>query len=236
MAESVREFHRDLVRKYQLHGSQIVQIWSSLNQDQRTKAMKAGAADGADLKDRLDRSLGNAYQFIPEWNLRTIIALSSNRFLEVIKHRATTSLLEQYVSGVNGGTGDYGHILEMKDKHNLELVNPSDFKDCWTLFLTNENYGTSYKFTGKTIAPHRVAIENRMVVPQAIGELVLYRQLYLLRALSIIIEYILEAESTSHTQKQRPDPSLDAATAGLANFSFRTTKNKVELFDLFDAS
>lgn len=43
----VKELYHDLARKYHSHGTKIEQIWRSFDQNQREKAVKAGAAEGA---------------------------------------------------------------------------------------------------------------------------------------------------------------------------------------------
>lgn len=84
--EIIRELHMDLARKYQLHGTRIEQIWRSLDRNQRTKALKDGAADGVVLKDPMDRALGNVYKVMPEFNLRDITEPGSDYLLDLLRH------------------------------------------------------------------------------------------------------------------------------------------------------
>ncbi|KAJ9299333.1 hypothetical protein DTO271G3_2955 [Paecilomyces variotii] len=97
---AVRELHDDLARKYRRHAAAIESAWRSLDQKGRATCLKAGAKDGVVLKHRLDRSLGDAI-IIPEWNLRDITEPGSDFLLGLLKHRATTSLFEQYCSDAN---------------------------------------------------------------------------------------------------------------------------------------
>jgi hypothetical protein len=86
---------------------------------------------------------------MPEWNLRDITAPSSDFLLDMLKHRATTSLQDQYKSGVNGALGDHAHIVDMMNKKNLELKDAHKVKDGYTLFLDEESYGKSVKVTAR---------------------------------------------------------------------------------------
>ncbi|KAI3318119.1 high mobility group box domain-containing protein [Xylariaceae sp. AK1471] len=44
----VVDLHRGLARKWRTHGSRLKQLWRSMEPAQRTKAMKAGAAEGVE--------------------------------------------------------------------------------------------------------------------------------------------------------------------------------------------
>ncbi|PSN64315.1 ipa protein [Corynespora cassiicola Philippines] len=240
MNETVKDLYRDLSRKFQRHGTQIEQMWQSLDQTQRVKIMKSGSSDGLVLKDPLDTSLGNVYKLIPEWNLRDIASPSSNLFLQILEHRASTSLPSQYRSGVNGGIGDHEHILYMMQTKGLKLANASKYKDCYTLFLDEDDFGNSIRIVpGKKVqvlAGLMPGIQAQLIVPQATGELILMRQLYLLQHLNIIIEDILGIASTTRTKKIRPKKPADAGTAALARLSVHSTPKKLELSHLIDNS
>ncbi|KAI0117990.1 hypothetical protein F4776DRAFT_634736 [Hypoxylon sp. NC0597] len=227
----LKELHGDLCRKYKLHGSKVQQIWRTLSQDQRSCAMRAGAAEGVVLKHALDSSLGNVCKFIPEWNLRDISAPSSDFFLDLLKHRATTSLAEQYINGINGRAGDHEYITEMMRTHNLHYVNSS--MDCYTLFLQSHTYGHSYKILKDddiVLAALAPAIRAELCVPQPIGELILMRQLYMCQLLNIMIEDVLDIGSTSRVQQKRPQKSTRSMSAALSNLTIAQTKSvKVEL-------
>ncbi|OTA65726.1 hypothetical protein K449DRAFT_403217 [Hypoxylon sp. EC38] len=227
----LKELHRDLCRKYNLHGSKVQQIWRTLSQDQRSRAMKAGSAEGLVLEHAFDLSLGNVCRFIPEWNLREISAPSSDFFLDLLSHRATTSLAEQYIDGFNGRPGDHEHITEMMRTHNLRYVNSS--KDCYTFFIEGHKYGQSYQISQdhdivlEALAP---AIRAQLFIPQPTGELILMRQLYMCQLLNIMIEDVLDIGSTSRIQEKRPQKSGQSMSAALSNLTIIEKKSgKVEL-------
>ncbi|KAI4645040.1 hypothetical protein J4E93_005839 [Alternaria ventricosa] len=200
--------------------------------------MRAGSHEGAVLKHAGDTSLGNVYKFVPEWNLHDMTAPSSDLLLDLLKHRATLSLKDQYTTGLKGVPGDYGHIVFMMEKKNLKLIDASNYDDCYTLFLTGDKYGESVRIVAdkreEVLAEMKPAIEAKLIVPQATGELILMRQINLLQFLNIIIEDILETASTTRTQTKRPKKPNDEATAALAQLSIHSPPKKLELSDLVD--
>ncbi|KAL1792916.1 hypothetical protein ACET3X_009423 [Alternaria dauci] len=238
MNETIKELHRDLANKYRKHGTRIEEMWRSLGQEQRRKIMQAGSRDGAVLKHAEDTSLENVYKFIPEWNLRDIASPSSEFFLDMLKHRATLPLQTQYTTGFNGRPGDHAHIVDMMQRKNLKLINASQYKDCYTLFLTEDGYGESVKIVAdkkvEVLANMKPAIQAQMIVPQATGDLILMRQMNLLQLLNIAIEDILDTASTTRTQTKRPKKPTDDATAALAKLSVHSPSKKVELSDVLD--
>ncbi|KXJ90130.1 hypothetical protein Micbo1qcDRAFT_227238 [Microdochium bolleyi] len=202
------EIHQDLARKWKLHGTRLEKIWRSMDQKTRLEAVKAGAADGVVLKNPSDTSLGNVHKFIPEWNTQEIAAADSDFLLDMLRYRGTTTLEDQYHSGVDDKPGDYDVIMHSMQKKNLRHKDP--FTDCYTFFMDGDKYGHSYKVkldkegTLKAFGP---AIKAGVCVPQAVGELVLMRQTYLIQCLNIIIGDILELGSKTRITKQGKKPA-----------------------------
>ena len=116
--ETVRNLHRDLVRKYELHGPRVEQMWRSLRQEQREEILRVASRDRAILDHPLDTKLSNIYKFIPEWNLRDIASPSSELLRDIFKHRATTLLQDQYGSGVNAKMHLGGSLFFAQTTHN----------------------------------------------------------------------------------------------------------------------
>ena len=230
MNETPKALHRDLARKYQQHGPRIEEMWRSLSQEQREKIMQASSRDGAVLKHAEDTSLENVYKFIPEWNLRDVTSPSSDFFLDMLKHRATSPLQTQYMTGFNGRPGDLAHIHDMMQRKNLKLKNESEYENCYTLFLTEDGYGESVSILAEkreeVVANMKPAMQAQLIVPQATGELILMRQMNMFQLLNLAIEDILKIASTTRTQKKRPKKPADNATAAMAQLSvYSTTKN-----------
>lgn len=187
------------------------------------------------LKHPQDTSLENVYKFIPEWNIRDITSPSSEFFLEMLKFRATTPLQTQYTSGFNGRPGDHAHIVDMMQRKNLQLNNASKLKDSFSLFITEDGYGQAVKIAAgkraEVLATMKPAMQAQLIVPQAVGDLVLMRQINLLQLLNIAIEDILDISSTTRTQKTRPKKPADSVAA-LAKLSIDAPQKKVTLSDL----
>ncbi|KXX74300.1 hypothetical protein MMYC01_208563 [Madurella mycetomatis] len=213
----LKELHGDLARKYRTHGAAIEKIWRSFDQNQRAQCMRAGAARGEVLRHSMDPSMGNVCKIIPEWNLRDVTDPKSDFFLDMLKHRATNSLFEQYMNGPNGSEGDHNVILSMIHTRGLRHVNP--FKHCYTFFLSEDHYGNSVRIVkdhAETLASFATPINHGFCVPQSTGELILERQITLIQCLNIIIDDILDLGSRTRDQKALPKKS---DTAGLTAFS-----------------
>ncbi|KAF5983663.1 ipa protein [Fusarium bulbicola] len=200
-SEIVRELHGDLQRKWKAHGPKVETAWRSFNKGQRAKCMKAGSADGVVLKHSSDVSLGNVYKFIPEWNLEDITAPNSDFLLDILKHRATKTLFEQYAEGVSGTLGDRHLIEKMVREKNLRHVDP--FKHSYTYFY-DEKYGQSFtvqpKHLEEVMKGLRIAVDHGVLIPQSLGELVLQRQITILQLLNVMIEDILDQGSQTRTR------------------------------------
>lgn len=220
----VKELHQDLARKYRIHRQKIETLWRSFDKGQRTQCLKAGFADGVVLKHSQDYSLGNIYKIVPELNLRDITEPQSDFLLDLLKHRATTSLFEQYCQGPEGGLGDHQFIDKMMKTKGLR--HQDTFKDCYTFFLDEDDskYGRSVRLLKEkeeSLAAFAPAINAGLLIPQSVGELVLHRQINLLQSLSILIDDILE-QGAPQPEQARPRKSQKAATAALDKLSLHT--------------
>ncbi|KAJ3535188.1 hypothetical protein NM208_g7237 [Fusarium decemcellulare] len=235
--EMVEELHQDLAQKYKRHAIAIETAWRSFDRRQRTKCLKAGAADGAVLKHPTDASLGNVYKFVPELNLRDITEPGSDFLLDHLKHRATQSLVEQYCNGVGGGPGDRDFIDEMMRTKRLRHVNP--FKNCYTTFMESK-YGHSFKVApaheAEVLADLAFAVNAGALIPQSQGELILQRQITLLQVLSVLIDDILDEGSKTRTRKQAPKATKEGSTAAVSKFNLQEAPAKLTLADLATAA
>lgn len=233
----IKDLHRDLARKYRVHGARLKKLWRGMEPAQRARAMKAGTPNQVVLKHSRDASLGNVCEVMPEWNLRDVTAAGSNFLLRMLEHRATKSLEEQYIAGFDNGPGDYELIVDMMRTRDLSHV--QSFPNCFTLFMDGDLYGNSFEVLEDmrgTLAPLKPAIEARLCIPQSVGELVLLRQTYLLQSLNLMVEDILDEASTTRSQKKRPKKSSDAAAAALSKLSIKSTTPKLDLPGLLDVA
>ncbi|TVY90703.1 hypothetical protein LAWI1_G004706 [Lachnellula willkommii] len=231
----IKDLQRDLARKCRIHGAKIQEIWRSLDKGQRTQAVKAGAAEGMVLKHPSDRSMGDVFKFIPELNLRDITEPGSDYLLNILKHRATKLLSEQYIKGPDDGPGDHAVIAHNMRVNNLRHVD--DFPYSFTLFMDEETYGQSFKTKNnvdyeQTMTDLSVAVNAGLCLPQSIGELIMLRQLYTLQMLNILVEDILEIGSTSRNTKQPSKKPEEAARAALSKLSIIPKPEKLSLQEL----
>ncbi|KAJ9143675.1 hypothetical protein NKR23_g6410 [Pleurostoma richardsiae] len=205
---TVQELHSDLARRYRTHGTSVEQMWRSFDSKQRERCLRAGAMDGVVLKHAMDRELGNVCKIVPELNLKDVAESGPDFLLDLLKHRATTSILDQYCFGMRDGPGDSAFIQEMIRTRGLRHV--ESFKDCYSFFMDTEQYGESFRIMSEkeeTLAQFKVAIDAGLCIPQSVGELVLHRQVALLQTLNILIEDILEEGSKTRDSKTPKRPA-----------------------------
>ncbi|OJJ51136.1 hypothetical protein ASPZODRAFT_11979 [Penicilliopsis zonata CBS 506.65] len=224
----LKELHRDLVRKYSRHGAKVEELWRSFGQGARVKAMKAGAANGEVLKNPTDRSMGNVYKMLPEWNLRDVTEPESDYLLDMLKHRATKTLVEQYQQG------DAEFIFNSIRDNGLRHADESKLKYCFALFMDEQSYGRCMQVTDparyqQTMSDLAFAVNARVCVPQTTGELIMQRQIYLLQSLNIIIEDILDMGSTTRASNTRSKKPEDVARAALEKLSIVPKPEKFSL-------
>ncbi|QGI61522.1 hypothetical protein CEK27_005493 [Fusarium fujikuroi] len=226
-SETIRELHGDLQRRWKAHGPKVDTAWRSFNKAQRAKCMRAGSADGLVLKHSSDVSLGNVYKFIPEWNLEDITAPNSDFLLDILKHRSTKTLFEQYAEGVSGTLGDRHLIEKMVREKNLRHVDP--FKHSYTYFY-DEKYGQSFtvqpKHLEEVMKGLRIAVDHGVLIPRSIGELVLQRQITILQLLNVMIEDILDQGSQTRARgvkkKQSKNSPLSESASKQATVKLTT--------------
>ncbi|GAO19768.1 hypothetical protein UVI_02041690 [Ustilaginoidea virens] len=230
-ADHLRELYGDLSRKYKTHSAAIARIWRSLDGPQRAKCFKAGAAGGVVLQHSADKSLGDVYKFVPEMNLRDVAKPGSDFLLHLLQHRATVPLSEQYCRGVvDGELGDHGFILKMMTEKGLRHA--QRFKDSYTLFYDDEEYGNSITIVSgraESLAALAPGIRAQVVVPQSMGELIITRQTTILQLLNILIEDILEAGADGRSQKPAPKKPAGPASQALPRLTSSTRGQQPKL-------
>ncbi|KAK1527739.1 uncharacterized protein CCOS01_08001 [Colletotrichum costaricense] len=205
------DLHNDLVRKYKKHGAIINEIWRDFGVGQRAKCMKAGAMEGVLLRHSGDTTLGDNYKIFPEWNLRNLTERPEN-FLSMLEHRIEKTPMEQYCYGLNGGKGDADIIQESMRTQGLRP--PASEKDWYMLFSDGAG----------------------LVPPSDIGQLILKRQVTLLRSLNILIDDILDQGSKTRSNAQRPKKPEEITTAAFSKLSISQSPAKLSLADLVNAA
>jgi hypothetical protein len=97
------------------------------------------------LKDLENQPIDNPYNISPELRIGDVDNLDSAEVLDKLKHRATTSIYEQYCEGLRGNSGDHAFIINIMPFDNSPLS--ERFKNGFTLFLDEDQYGDSMKVT-----------------------------------------------------------------------------------------
>ncbi|KAF5617606.1 uncharacterized protein FTJAE_12624 [Fusarium tjaetaba] len=230
----LREIHGDLQRKWRVHGSKVETAWRSFNKAQRARCIKATELKGQPLKHSRDPLLGNLSKFIPEWNIDDITDPDSNLFLDILKHRASTSMSVQVRSGHNGTAGDLDIIDEMTRSRDLSLVD--ECTNCFTV-LHEWQYGSRFLippvYNDMVVLPElKSAIQLRYITPESLGQLILKRQLHLLQVLNIMIVEILHQGSRTR-DRSLPAKNSKPPTAPLSDSAAKQATVKLNPKELF---
>ncbi|TLD34354.1 hypothetical protein PspLS_01215 [Pyricularia sp. CBS 133598] len=216
-----KELQADLARKYRRHSARIDDMWHSFDQRQRVRCFKSSFATGGYLKHALDRSVGDGYLIAPEMNLGDVAESGPDYLLGILKHRATSSVYDQFFSGPDGSAGDrWRHV----------------FKNCYTVFWDEEKYGWSMKVDPshkeEVLAGLKKAIDAGVLLSQDYGELILMRQVTILQVLNILVEDILDQGSKTRDRKQLPDKQVRTAADTFSKLAISPLPAKLSLEDL----
>ncbi|KAK1143578.1 hypothetical protein N8T08_006188 [Aspergillus melleus] len=185
----IQELHRDLSRKWKLYEKEIRETWRQCDKLEREGVLIGKRAGGLVLDSYDDESRGEIGFLIPEWNLQDLAEPDSDLLLDLIKHRATNWLSDQYLMGPNGELGDEKHILETIDCGDTpyeELENEN-----FRCFASEYHYGEQVH-----IPEHQRHGPNgkdlpRCTQPEIIGNYILARQMHFLQMMNLAIWEIL---------------------------------------------
>ncbi|KAJ4287917.1 hypothetical protein N0V88_007537 [Collariella sp. IMI 366227] len=126
-------------------------------------------------------------------------------FLDILRYRATKSLLHQYLGGAGDRPGDFALVTDMVKTRGLR--HGESFDGCYMRFMSYQRYGQAFRIAAKDRAEVlgllATVVEANLCIPQDIGELILERQSSMLESLDIMIENILEAGAALRAQKER---------------------------------
>ncbi|KOS21326.1 hypothetical protein ESCO_006789 [Escovopsis weberi] len=230
--DTLREFHKDLARKHSRHFDNVAAFWKSFTKAQRARCLKDVSKDREALEHYNDPSMGDVCKIVPELNLRDI-STGPDFLLDIVRHRATTSLCNQYCQDVHDKPGDRNFIIDMMQNRGLEAR--GRYNRCFTLFVEGVDYGRSFKFAATETHVHqalRPAFEAGLCIPKSVGDLVLERQLFLLTTLNILVMEILDVGSKTRATNDRAKKSDDPASAAISNLSIQERPKKPNLRDL----
>lgn len=95
----------------------------------------------------------------------------------MLQHRATSALHIQYIVGINDDPGNHAHIVDIMQQNSLQLADVSQYEDCYTFFIDEEQHGQSFKITsgkmGEVPGTMKLTLGAQLIVPKAIGRLIL---------------------------------------------------------------
>ncbi|EED12217.1 hypothetical protein TSTA_002810 [Talaromyces stipitatus ATCC 10500] len=215
-ARFLRAIHIGLHQKYLAHSERIEQLWRSFTPDQRDLIFRAGLKSDQVLQTPDDKSLGASYAVVSEMNLHDIKS-SPDYFLDHFEFRATTSLTEQYRTGLEGALGDHQVIMRSKIARNPEFL--KEHKHELTFFMDEKRYGESFKAENqekykKVLNDFASAVQAGLCVPRGVGNLILERQCYMIKHLCILVEDILRyGELMDEMERESETPEQKAWTA-----------------------
>lgn len=221
----VRELHSDLVRKYRLHHTKIKEIWHSLDEEKRFWVAKHCCDEiGVELMETPDKPLPTTRFWrlhVPEWNRRDLTKPDSNRLLELMEHRATTSLCEQYHNGMNEGPGDGAFMFTQLEHFAPEVMlcplpyvvvefgNEDTYGNCLT-YVDQEAFDAAWP----QLAPR---LKARECVIEVAAKHILIRQGVLLDCLNNAANWILRVGSFERQAppSQRLDETMQMSLSSM---------------------
>ncbi|KAH8844176.1 hypothetical protein MCOR27_004032 [Pyricularia oryzae] len=231
-----KELQADLARKYRRHSTRIDGIWRSFDQRQRVRCFKSSFATGGYLKHALDRSVGDSYLIAPEMNLRDVAESDPDYLLGILKHRATSSVYDQFFGGPDGSPGDQWVIGNNMRTRNLQHSQRQAFKNCYSVFWDEDKYGWAMKVDPshkeEVLAGLKKAIQAGLLLSQEYGELILIRQITILQVLHTLVEDILNQGSKTRGRKQLPDKQVRGAADTFSKLTISPPPAKLSLEDL----
>ncbi|KAH6853270.1 hypothetical protein B0I37DRAFT_394415 [Chaetomium sp. MPI-CAGE-AT-0009] len=195
----LQELNGDLVRRYQKHKVEIETLWRSFNTEQRTRCLPDDPGD----------FLGGRHQHtIPEWTLRNMAESGPDFALTLLKDRATTSVMEQFLGPMpSGGPGDREFILKILfGEDTLESI----AIEAYTAFAEEgENYGRMSPVPDpldeEAFEQLSKGIERQVFLPEDIGSSIMMRQTLLAQMLLHLTNKIFSEAAGSCFVSQRSE-------------------------------
>ncbi|KAK4185161.1 hypothetical protein QBC35DRAFT_517081 [Podospora australis] len=151
---------------------------------------------------------GVAHVIAPEWNLRHITKPDSDFPLDMLHFRATNPLTRQYLDGFGGRLDDHQYIRKQMYTCGLRFAN-ANRHGSYILFSTDAEYGREVKASSiraEELESLDRAIRAGNYASASTGQLILQRQIYLLRLLIMMVDDILWLGSTTRA-KSVPKPT-----------------------------
>ena len=198
LVEFLKEVHSALAEDYRAFGQRAESRWLSL--DEKRRAIIIGHATKI-------KPLEGIYidRIFPDWNLNKLVS-SPDYLLTLIKHRATTSLLDQYTTGPEEGPGNFRRVIDVIPRSNSRggYVNLQPPYACeheydYVMFGSHTKYARLVTSKGAALkklisATTKPGIQAQFIAPQDVGGYILTRQLNLMLKLHGALEEVWEIE------------------------------------------
>ncbi|KAL2884323.1 hypothetical protein SGCOL_000264 [Colletotrichum sp. CLE4] len=184
---------RSLVRLYELHGETLLTYWKGLDRTGREFVLRNSSVCRI-LSNITSPGTEFAHFLGPEWNHGSITNPDDNFFADILKHRATSSLTEQYNNGVNGVQGDCDFTCERFADHFAPCLVQYDgdimcFADC-------EEYPRTVNIVVYYQAMADIKTDHTLWVPEPVGELIVARQMFWVETLHRAVVFMLTVLAT----------------------------------------
>ncbi|KKP00297.1 hypothetical protein THAR02_07591 [Trichoderma harzianum] len=170
--EFLKNAHSEFARLYNTYNWQIRAIWHKLDRNERARLYLDYFNDGPSVRNVENKSeeLKLKSVLVPELNLNDVTS-SAKFLLNHFKHRATTSLLEQYRVGPDGALGDGPFVIE---KLNKKQLTPRENRPNYYFIFTGEWYGELVEL--KEDKETETLIKGGNCVSYGVGSLMWHRQ------------------------------------------------------------
>ncbi|KAG8666558.1 hypothetical protein FPOAC2_11675 [Fusarium poae] len=213
---NIEALHRELALKYENHFPRIQKIWRASNQAKREHFLRANTSPLFNIpNDSSTNRPCSSTSLCPDWNVLDITEAKSDYLLDMLTHRATKSLEEQFWEDVNGEP--------ITEASNDELWKPHPW-DTYTYF-SQEFYGDTICISEKTdeeiLNRFDDDIEAGILLPIETGKLVLCRQGQMLANLLQIVNAILDGTSQRKRRNRGSGKKRDAQDTEEATPAFR---------------
>ncbi|PKK42786.1 hypothetical protein CI102_12255 [Trichoderma harzianum] len=171
--EFLEDAHSEFARLYNDYNWQIRAIWHKLDRNERERLFLDYFNEGSPHSYPRDKSgeLELKAVIVPELNLNDV-STSAKFLLNHFKHRATTSLFEQYRVGLDGALGDGPFVTE---KVNKKQLRPRPNRPNYYYIFTEKWYGDLLELD-KEDKGTETLIKGGDCVSYAVGSLIWHRQ------------------------------------------------------------
>ncbi|TPX07596.1 uncharacterized protein E0L32_010695 [Thyridium curvatum] len=257
LTKSLIDAHDNLERMYRLHGEFIENKWRSFDRNQRARccyqlfkrfdhrrgvdyrSLMRMAADFRLASGITDQARNQA--LIPELNPVNLVNSDPESLVDLLRHRASGTLISLYDSGLDGSPGDRQFVVEMTMPAGKTL---SDYQGTTYAAIGLDDEVYARPFTRKAGTAEAIgylpsisnkdlgrALRDGSILPQSMGLLVVTRQFLLANLSYSLMVAIFEASSEAGTKFDAARLG-DQALAIMKNLDSMPRPTRIDLSDL----